>query len=84
MDDVGSNTLLDSPPAVRGVRTWHDGSGNRVEAFSDGRLFCAGEFLGYRDERGRVTDGSGNLLGRLDDDGAYFAANGQFQTRHFL
>lgn len=83
LDDIGPVLAWDSSSSVRSVRKWHDASGNQVEVRGDGRLYCAGEFLGYRDAQGRITDGSGNLIGRLDDSGAYYGANGQFQTRLF-
>lgn len=83
IDDVGPVLSWDSSSSVRSVRKWHDGAGNTVEVRADGRLFCAGEFLGYRDAQGRILDGSGTVIGRLDDSGAYYGANGQFQTRLF-
>lgn len=83
IDDVGPVLTWDSSSSVRSVRKWRDGAGNTVEVRNDGRLYCAGEFLGYRDTQGRITDGSGNFVGRLDDSGAYYGTNGQFQTRLF-
>ncbi|MBS0632036.1 MAG: hypothetical protein JSS11_08995 [Verrucomicrobia bacterium] len=83
IDDVGPVFAWDSSPSVRSVRQWHDGAGNQVEVRGDGRLYCAGEFIGYRDAQGRITDGSGNYVGRLEDSGAYYGANGQLQTRLF-
>lgn len=83
LDDVGPARAWDSTSSVRSVRKWHDGAGNQVEVRGDGRLYCAGEFIGYRDAQGRITDCVGNFVGRLDDSGAYYGANGQLQTRLF-
>lgn len=69
--------------AIETISKWHDGSGRRIEARSDGRLYGAGEFIGYRDPHGRIVDGAGTMLGTLKDSGEFYAADGQYQGRFF-
>lgn len=65
MDDVAPLTSGSGYSPVRGVRKWHDGTGKTVQVNPDGRLYYAGEFIGYRDAHGRITNGSGTLIGYL-------------------
>ncbi len=81
--DCASSADEGSSDSVRCFRKWHDGSGRRIEVRADGRMFCAGEFLGYRDPHGRIVDGSGTMLGTLKDSGEFYAADGQYQARVF-
>jgi hypothetical protein len=81
--DCASSVDEGSADSVRGVRRWHDGSGRRIEVRADGRMFCAGEFLGYRDPHGRIVGGDGTMLGTLKDSGEFYAADGQYQGRVF-
>lgn len=85
MDDVGPlmGGFGSSSEPVRGVRQWTDGTGKTVQVYPDGRLYYAGEFVGYRDTHGRITGGSGNLIGYLKDTGEYHGPNGDYMGRMF-
>ncbi len=64
-------------------KTWHDGTGKPVHVQADGRLYYNGKFIGYRDANGRITDGGGNMIGRLHNSGEYYDASGGIMGRLF-
>ena len=83
LDDVAPLTGASAFTPVRGVRQWTDGTGKTVQVYPDGRLYYAGEFVGYRDTHGRITGGTGNLIGYLKDTGEYHGLNGDYMGRMF-
>lgn len=83
MDDVSSGSSGSDQTAVRGVRKWQDGTGKTIEVAADGRMYYAGQFVGYRDTQGRITNGSGSFIGTLKDSGELHGPNGDFKGRVF-
>jgi hypothetical protein len=83
LDDVAPLTSGSDFNPVRGVRQWQDGTGKTIVVNSDGRTYYGGEFIGYRDAHGRITNGSGSLIVTLTDSGQYYAANGDYMGRVF-
>jgi hypothetical protein len=83
LDDVAPLASGSGYNPVRGVRKWHDGTGKTITVNPDGRLYYAGSFIGYRDAHGRITNGTGNLIGYLKDTGEYHGADGAYLGRVF-
>lgn len=82
LDHVSSSSS-ESTSTGSGARTFHDGSGRRIEINEAGNVYIAGKFIGHRDAQGRITDGSGKFTGTIRDDGGVHGANGDYLGRFF-
>ncbi len=81
LDDAPDTSATAAAPS--GARTFHDGSGHRVEVDSTGVVRVAGKFIGHRDAQGRIIDGCGKFVGTLRDDGGMHGPNGDYVGRVF-